>query len=106
MMVKPSGCCDRNGVSPYGTPRPVIPLDARLSTRLRCDKGQRCDKQRYVIEVGRTLSRAPSCVRLSCAVAYFGEPGRNRGALNMHVGLTMFPTDYSMPPQALAVEAE
>jgi hypothetical protein len=59
MMVKPSGCCDRNGVSPYGTPRPVIPLDARLSTRLRCDKGQRCDKQRYVIELGRTLSRAP-----------------------------------------------
>ena len=24
----------------------------------------------------------------------------------MHVGLTMFPTDYSIPPQDLAVEAE
>src|SRR6478672_11887398 len=34
------------------------------------------------------------------------EPGRNRGALNMHVGLTMFPTDYSIPPHDLAVAAE
>src|SRR3954453_1909865 len=32
--------------------------------------------------------------------------GRNRGALNMHVGLTMFPTDYSIPPHDLAVAAE
>ena len=24
----------------------------------------------------------------------------------MHIGLTMFPTDYSIPPQDLAVEAE
>src|SRR5215212_7343496 len=45
-------------------------------------------------------------MRLSRAVACDGEPGRNRGALNMHVGLTMFPTDYSIPPQDLAVEAE
>src|SRR6186713_2317063 len=34
------------------------------------------------------------------------EPGRNRGALNMHVGLTMFPTDYAIPPHELAVAAE
>jgi hypothetical protein len=34
------------------------------------------------------------------------ELGRNRGALNMHVGLTMFPTDYSIPPHDLAVAVE
>src|SRR5580692_11330353 len=34
------------------------------------------------------------------------ESGHNRGALNMHVGLTMFPTDYSIPPHDLAVAAE
>src|SRR5215471_21442856 len=34
------------------------------------------------------------------------EPGRNCGALNMHVGLTMFPTDYSIPPHDLAMAAE
>src|SRR2546425_994678 len=34
------------------------------------------------------------------------EPGHNRGALNMHVGFTMFPTDYSIPPHELAVAAE
>src|SRR5499433_2757304 len=34
------------------------------------------------------------------------EPGRNRGGLNMHVGLTMFPTDYAIPPHDLAVAAE
>jgi hypothetical protein len=25
------------------------------------------------------------------------EPGRNRGVRDMHVGLTMFPTDYAIP---------
>src|SRR6476469_1358898 len=34
------------------------------------------------------------------------EPGRNRGALQMHVGLSMFPTDYAIPPHELAVAAE
>src|SRR5215467_3916998 len=34
------------------------------------------------------------------------QPGRNRGAVNMHVGLTMFPTDYSIPPHDLAMAAE
>jgi len=34
------------------------------------------------------------------------ELGRNRGVLDMHVGLTMFPTDYSIPPHDLAVAAE
>ena len=33
-------------------------------------------------------------------------PGRNLGVWDMHVGLTMFPTDYSISPQDLAVEAE
>ena len=34
------------------------------------------------------------------------EPGRDRGVWDMHVGLTMFPTDYAIPPHDLAVAAE
>src|SRR6476619_6964289 len=34
------------------------------------------------------------------------QPGRNRGALDMHVGISMFPTDYAIQPHELAVEAE
>src|SRR6202051_4257642 len=34
------------------------------------------------------------------------EPGRNRGVRDVHVGLTMFPTDYAIPPHDLAVAAE
>src|SRR6201996_6633865 len=34
------------------------------------------------------------------------ELGRNQGAPNMHVGLSMFPTDYAIPPHELAVAAE
>src|ERR1700731_1444158 len=34
------------------------------------------------------------------------EPGRTRGVWDMHVGLTMFPTDYAIPPHDLAVAAE
>src|SRR6478609_1647870 len=34
------------------------------------------------------------------------EPGRNWGVWDMHVGLTMFPTDYAVPPHDLAVAAE
>jgi alkanesulfonate monooxygenase SsuD/methylene tetrahydromethanopterin reductase-like flavin-dependent oxidoreductase (luciferase family) len=34
------------------------------------------------------------------------RPAVTVGALNMHVGLTMFPTDYSIPPHELAAAAE
>src|ERR1700759_3557511 len=44
-------------------------------------------------------------MRLSPVIAS-DELGRNRGAPNMHVGLSIFPTDYSIPPHELAVAAE
>jgi len=56
-----------------------------------------------LIKLRKTLVRAPDVHHVRSHVM---EPGRNRGALNMHVGLTMFPTDYSIPPHELAVEAE
>src|SRR4029434_11110103 len=58
-----------------------------------------------LIGLRSTLVRAPGVCEhrvWSCVM----ELGRNRGALNMHVGLTMFPTDYSIPPHDLAVAAE
>src|ERR1700716_500584 len=45
------------------------------------------------------------CATITCGRVLWSL-GRNRGALDMHVGLTMFPTDYSIPPHDLAVEAE
>src|SRR3981189_791046 len=58
-----------------------------------------------LIELRRTLVRA-SDVCDHHERSRVMEPGRNRGALDMHVGLTMFPTDYSIPPHDLAVAAE
>src|SRR6476469_10202353 len=44
-------------------------------------------------------------VRPLRAVVY-DKAGRNGGVMDMHVGLTMFPTDYSIAPHELAVAAE
>src|SRR6478672_9822408 len=57
-----------------------------------------------LIKLRRTLVRAPDVCHHHVRSRVM-EPGRNRGALNMHVGLTMFPTDYSIPPHDLAVAA-